>query len=92
MKIFNLLNKNESAKYNKRVGMLYKKVFSTPEGKEVLADLIMTGYVLESTEGDLLKEGARKAILRILTLLNYDASKFQALTRKMINSIDEDEE
>jgi hypothetical protein len=83
-KIFDFLNKNKAEKYNKRISSLYKKVFSTPDGKEVLADLMMTGYVLESTEGDLIKEGSRKAILRIMAIVNYDATKFQNIVKKMI--------
>lgn len=83
-KIFDFLNKNKKDKYNQRIASLYKKVFGTVAGQEVLADLIMTGYILESTEGDLLKEGSRKQVLRILSILNYDPVKFQTVMKKMI--------
>lgn len=92
-KIFNFLNNNDQARYNKRISSLYRNIFNTPEGEEVLADLIATGYILESTEGDLLKEGHRKAILRILAVLEYNPNKFKNIERKILvdtNKIDED--
>jgi hypothetical protein len=94
-KIFQFLNNNNQVRYNKRVARLYRSIFSTPEGEEVLADLLATGYVLESTEGDLLKEGHRKAILRILAILEYNPAKLQNMTKKILSStniLEEDED
>jgi len=96
MKIFDFLNKNQMDKYNKRVTRLYKNVFDSEEGQEVLSDLIVHNFMLESTEGDPLKEGSRKVVLRILALLNYDSKRLQSMTKKILdvnskNDNDEDE-
>ena len=91
LKIVDLLNRNEKAKYNKRISRLYKQVFNSAEGQEVLSDLMMNGYILESTEGDNIKEGIRTSILRILGILQYNPQKFQAMTKK-ITATDEREE
>lgn len=94
-KIFKFLNSNDQPRYNKRIARLYKTIFNSPEGEEVLADLIATSYILESTENDAMKEGHRKAILRILAILEYSPSKFQSMTKKILtdtSKINEDED
>jgi hypothetical protein len=100
-KILDFLNQNKKDKYNKRVAELYKKVFGTAAGQEVLADMIMTGFILEGTGGDLIKEGSRLQVLRTLSILNYDPAKFQTTMKKMIepgikypedSDLDEDED
>jgi len=88
-KIFDFLNRNQQDKYDKRIARLYKEVFNSDAGQEVLADLIMHSHVLESTEGDLIKEGCRKGTLRILGILNYDPKKLQKMTKKM-TSVEEE--
>lgn len=91
-KIFEFLIKNDQARYNKRIAKLYKEVFNSPSGQEVLCDLIANSYILETTEADPVKEGIRKGILRILGILSYDQKKFQAITRKItdVNSIEDE--
>ena len=82
-KIFKFLMKNDQVGYNKRIARLYKEIFNSPSGQEVLSDLIANSYILETTDADPIKEGIRKGILRILGILNYDQKKFQAITRKI---------
>lgn len=91
MRIFKLLQANKQEKYNRRIAKLYHTVFDSEEGQEVLADLIMHGCVLESHDGDNIKEGIRKCVLRILGILDYDPQKFLSLKKKMTSS-DEIEE
>lgn len=67
-------------KTNKRVQLVkdYKGVFETPAGRRVLYDLMSNHHIMSptyvdgTTEGTLLREGERRAILRILNILKYD--------------------
>jgi len=64
--------KKTVVKYN-----AYKKVFSGPEGKLVLEDMMANhGMMAPMYKGNvkdmLIKEGERNAVLRILTILNVD--------------------
>lgn len=61
--------------------LLYKKVFSSPEGKEVLIDLMNRNYVLNPTLGELRREGRREAILEILATTNVDMVQFDKLLK-----------
>jgi hypothetical protein len=59
----------------------YKKVFSSPEGRRVLYDLMDQHRVLSSTflndvNQMLIYEGERNAVLRILTILKIDPNEF----------------
>jgi hypothetical protein len=44
----------------------YKRVFGTPEGKEVLFDILNRCHVLNSHGGDAYKEGQRSVALQIM--------------------------
>ena len=59
--------------------ILYKKVFNSRDGKEVLLDLINRNYVLQTTGGDDLKEGRRAAVLDILHLTKISLKSFDEL-------------
>lgn len=65
----------------------FRKVFKSEQGKRVLNHLVQDNYVLHptwnSTTRDemLIREGARMAILRILTILEIDLEKLKQLTR-----------
>lgn len=61
--------------------IVYRRVFGTPEGREVLTDLMNENYILNSHGGDPLKEGARLAVLNILKLVNFDVNEFDKLTK-----------
>jgi hypothetical protein len=65
---------------------LYQKVFDSPEGIEVLNDLVAVHRVLSSTfDKDSLQmafnEGERNVILRILHILNLDVAKLRERMR-----------
>ena len=63
---------------------LYKKVFGTEEGKQVLHDLCNRFYMMAPTVRDeelteqkrLIREGMRQAALYILSQVNYDIDKY----------------
>ena len=59
--------------------ILYKKVFGSKDGKEVLLDLINRNYVLQSTGGDSIKEGRRSAVLDIIHLSKISLKSFDEL-------------
>lgn len=44
----------------------FKRAFSSPEGKEVLLDLMNHFYILRPHDGDPYKEGQRSVVLFIL--------------------------
>jgi len=58
----------------------YKKVFSSPEGKRVLFDLMKQGHYFHSSfTGDphevIFREGERNLVNYILTLMKQDTTK-----------------
>lgn len=62
---------------------LYKELFSTHEGKQVLHDLAYRFYMTNPTvrKGDsemdfFVREGSRQVILYILSQTNYDIEKY----------------
>lgn len=59
--------------------ILYKRVFGSKEGKEVLMDLMNRNFMLASTRGDQLKEGRRNAILDIIHLSKISLKSFDEL-------------
>lgn len=66
----------------------YRKLFSSDVGKRVLNDLIAQHYVMSSTyvRGDALdmafREGQRNVILRIMSVMNYDAEKVDKMIKE----------
>ena len=59
----------------------YQAVFSSPDGKKVLYDLIRNHHIIGTTYSKdpqemALKEGERNVILRIMHFINTDPDKF----------------
>jgi hypothetical protein len=73
----------DKAKEKLKIIQLYQKVFSGPDGKKVLEDLMRTHHYLGSTFGGKVeneiyfKEGERNVVLRILALLKLDVKQIQ---------------
>lgn len=66
---------------------LYQKVFDSPEGIQVLNDMISVHKVLSSTfDKDAMQmsfnEGERNVVLRILHILNLDVAKLRERVRQ----------
>lgn len=81
------------AKRNARRLSLYQQVFGSPEGLEVLYDMMSTHYVLNSTfDGDarkcIFREGERNAILRILSILKLDVKAIHERIRLHETSVE----
>jgi hypothetical protein len=57
----------------------YKRVFSTPEGKRVLFDLMDRGDVLNSHGGDPIKEGRRSLVLEVMKKVNINLKELDQL-------------
>ena len=75
---------SEKKRSNKQVEMIkkYKAVFTTDVGKEVLYDIMKSGFMLNAEyKGDpsevVFREGARSIPTRILNLLKIDEGKYQ---------------
>ena len=69
----------------------YQAVFSTPEGKAVLHDLMVQGHFLKPTTDvreDLSyrNEGKRELVLQILTNINYDLVKVLKFIQDQVES------
>lgn len=66
---------------------LYKRVFGTEDGKQVLADMAKECGLLSThvRKGNIdpnyitFKEGERNAVLRIITALEYSVDDFRAI-------------
>lgn len=59
----------------------YKKFFLSPEGKDVLFDLMNRYHILNSHAGDAFKEGQRSVVLHILKETNTDLAVLDKLLR-----------
>lgn len=74
--------KNEEAAESFRQKVItYKKVFGTPEGKEVLFDLCNRFHVLNGHGGDPHKEGQRSVVLEILGNTHRSMEDFDKLLK-----------
>ena len=72
--------KKEEADFRAKV-ITYKRVFGTPEGTEVLFDLMNRNFILNPTGGDLKKEGRREAVLDILSKCHINVSELDKLMK-----------
>lgn len=67
----------------------YKRIFSSEQGKRVLADLIAQHFVMRPTyvrgdpQGTAFNEGQRDVVLRIMTIMGNDPTEFH---NKMMES------
>lgn len=59
----------------------FKKVFGTPEGKEVLFDILDRCHVLDTQELSPFEQGKRSIGLRIVTDLNINLADFDRLLK-----------
>lgn len=59
----------------------YKKVFGSPEGREVLFDILNRYHVLNSHGGDPFKEGQRTVALHILSQCSIDLVQFEKILK-----------
>jgi hypothetical protein len=71
----------------------YQRVFSGPEGQEVLDDLIRTHHVMSTTfDGDptktIFREGERNVVLRILGILKMDSKILQERIKSHENDME----
>lgn len=57
----------------------YKRIFGSPEGKEILFDLMNRFHVLNGHNGDAIKEGQRSAVLFILAQCHIKLEDFDKL-------------
>lgn len=57
----------------------YKRVFGTPEGKEVLFDILNRCHILNAHKGDAYAEGRRSVALDILHNCKIDLAQFDQL-------------
>lgn len=75
-------------KRRQRIIAMYRDVFESPKGQEVLAHLAKHNFVFKPTfvSGDphmtSLHEGQRRVVLSILTMLNTDMEKLGQLQQE----------
>lgn len=71
---------------------LYKGLFKSPKGKEVLHDLLARNFVLQSTYSSkdpqqvIYNEGKRAVVLEILAMLEMDISMFDKLQQEALDA------
>jgi hypothetical protein len=54
----------------------YKRVFGSPEGKQVLFDLMNRYHIINSHKGDVFAEGQRSVVLGIMHQCNINLAEF----------------
>ena len=59
----------------------YKRVFDSPEGKQVLFDLMNKFHILNSHGGDTIQEGQRSVVLWIMQQCNINLAEFDRLMK-----------
>lgn len=59
----------------------YKRVFGTPEGKEVLFDLMNRHHILNPHDGSPKAEGQRSVVLGIMKKCNINLADFDRLLK-----------
>lgn len=59
----------------------YKQVFGTPQGQEVLFDLMNRFHILRPHGGDAIKEGERSTVLYILERSHINLAEFDKLMK-----------
>lgn len=59
----------------------YKRVFDSPEGKQVLFDLMNKFHILNTHGGDTIQEGQRSVVLWIMQQCNINLAQFDALMK-----------
>jgi hypothetical protein len=77
----------------KEIILAYKRTFDSPDGKEVLKDLMKSCHMVTSTMDKdpyetAFNEGARSVVLRIIKTCNTDI----ATLNKMIEHLEEEEQ
>jgi hypothetical protein len=65
----------------------YKQVFSTEQGRTVLFDLMNRNFILDSTNGEPLKEGRRAVVLDILKQVNLSLEQFDQLLKGELTAV-----
>lgn len=86
----------EQMKEQDKLFRSYQRVFSTPDGKEVLKDLCQHCRILVTTKAEnpyemYFNEGQRSIGMHILTMLNMDLIKFRQLIKSHSEGVNDDE-
>jgi hypothetical protein len=81
--IFGKKGQAEDAHIAQRNRMItYKRVFGTPEGKEVLMDLMNRNFILNGHKGDPHSEGRRACVLDIIYECKIDVAQFDSMMKE----------
>jgi hypothetical protein len=71
----------EKAKADREKIIQYKRVFGSDEGRKVLFDLMNRYHVLNTHNGDHIKEGQRSVVIDILGRCNVDMIQFDKMLK-----------
>lgn len=74
------LRRKESSEQRDRI-IAYKNVFSSPNGKTVLFDLMNRFHILNAHSGDAFKEGQRSVVLAIMSQCNINLEDFDKILK-----------
>lgn len=59
----------------------YKKFFSSPEGKDVLFDLMNKFHILNTHNGNVFSEGQRSVVLHMMAQANIDLVQYDKIIK-----------
>ena len=76
-----ILGKRREPQEQRDLIIAYKRVFGTPEGRQVLFDLMNRYHVLNTHRGDPLLEGQRSVVLEVLGKCNINLAEFDRLLK-----------
>jgi hypothetical protein len=76
-----MIFKSKQAEEQRQRVILYKRVFGSPEGKEVLFDLCNRYHLLNGHKGDVHSEGQRSVVLWILNQAHVDMKALDELLK-----------
>lgn len=81
--IFGNRNRNqvEAEEAQRQRFIKYRRVFGSPEGQEVLSDILNSCFVLETRKLDDFEQGKRSVALKILTDIHMNLADFERLLK-----------
>lgn len=72
-------DKKKALQVERELMILYRRVFGTPEGKQVYFDLLNRNYFLQKLDGNGVKEGRREAVLDIIKFCNFSIQEIDQM-------------
>lgn len=70
-----IFDRRKEAEEKRQIMIKYQRVFGSPEGKEVLMDILNRNFFVSPTGGDPVKAGQRDAVMGIVAMCSMNVVK-----------------